>query len=365
MRLSPKPLIQIVLVGVAASAAYFRIPPSIIERYYAGGVYQSLQGLLTEFSNRVSVPLFDILIVLVAVVAVGGWILWIRAARKKRSFSPILRGFGWTLTGAAVIYLWFLGTWGFNYSRPPLETVMAFDASRVTPIAVRELAERAVRETNAGYRAAHDAGFPAIAEVPTPLVDALHAVERQLGRSRPTRPAHPKHSMWSPFFRATGVSGMIDPFFLETLINPDLTGPERPAVLAHEWAHLSGFAPESDASFVGYLAALRADSASQYSAWLALVSEAASQLQPVTRDLVLKDLDAGPRADQQAINKRLEALIRPVERAAWKTYDQMLKSQGVPDGVRSYSRVIRLLIGTGALAKVEPKGSTPPASRTP
>ena len=58
---------------------------------------------------------------------------------------------------------------------------------------------------------------------------------------------------------------------------------------------------------------------------------------------------AGPRQDQEAIRQRLKALVRPVERVAWSTYDQMLKSQGVEEGIRSYSRVIRLLIGSGAL----------------
>ena len=67
--------------------------------------------------------------------------------------------------------------------------------------------------------------------------------------------------IFSAFYRASGVSGQLGPFFLETLLNPDLTGPERPAVLAHEWAHLSGYAPESDASFVGLLAAMRASGA--------------------------------------------------------------------------------------------------------
>ena len=142
---------------------------------------------------------------------------------------------------------------------------------------------------------------------------------------------------------------MLAPFFLETLLNPDLTGPERPVVLAHEWAHLSGFAPEADASFVGILAALGADVPSQYSAWLELVSDASNQLHPVTRGLVLADLGPGPRADLEAIRRRLEALVRPVEQVAWATYDRALKSQGVTDGVRSYSRVVQLLIGTNAL----------------
>ena len=162
--------------------------------------------------------------------------------------------------------------------------------------------------------------------------------------------ATPKWSLLTPFYRASGVSGQLGPFFLETLLNPDLTGPERPAVLAHEWAHLSGYAAESDASFIGLLAALRAGPAAEYSVWLDLVSEATSQLQPVTQRIVLEKLDAGPRADQQAIRERLKQLVRPVERAAWASYDQMLKSQGVAEGIQSYSRVIQLLIGTNALA---------------
>ena len=165
--------------------------------------------------------------------------------------------------------------------------------------------------------------------------------------------------MLSPFYRAAGVSGQLAPFFLETLLNPDLTGPERPAVLAHEWAHLSGYAPESDASFVGYLAAWRAGPAAEYSAWLDLVSESTNQLQPVTQRLVLEKLEAGPRQDQEAIRQRLKALVRPVERAAWSTYDQMLKSQGVEEGVRSYSRVVQLLIGTEALTASRLKPQAP------
>ena len=146
--------------------------------------------------------------------------------------------------------------------------------------------------------------------------------------------ATPKWSVFSPFYRASGVSGQLGPFFLETLLNPDLTGPERPAVLAHEWAHLSGYAPESDASFVGLLAALGAGPAAEYSAWLDLVSESVNQLQPVTQRLVLQKLAQGPRDDQAAIRERLKALVRPVEQVAWSSYDRMLKSQGVEEGVQ-------------------------------
>ena len=230
---------------------------------------------------------------------------------------------------------------------------MTFDRSKVTPQAVRALAEHAIAQANRTHAEAHAAGFPGIYDAPQSLIDSLHSVERDLGRPRPTVVATPKWSVFSPYYRAAGVSGQLGPFFLETLLNPDLTGPERPATLGHEWAHLAGFAPESDASFVGLLAAMRSGPAGEYSAWLDLVSEATRQLQPVTQRLVLQQLAAGPREDQNAIRERLKALVKPVDQAAWATYDKMLRSQGVEGGVQSYSRVIELLIGTDVL-KVPP-----------
>lgn len=332
--------------------------PPTVEQYYARGVYPTLQAHLTSLSNRAALSLFDLTLTLTVAVLIGGWVFYVRRARKQRSLRPIGRGLLTTVTALSIMYLWFLFAWGFNYARQPIEAVVPFDAARVTPQAVRALAEHAVREANRTHAAAHAAGFPSVHDTPRALIDAVHQVERELGRPRATSVASPKTSWLSPFFRASGVSGMLAPFYLETLLNPDLTGPERPVVLAHEWAHLSGYAPESDASFVGYLAALRAGPAAEYSAWLEMVSESVNQLQPVTQRLVLERLEAGPRQDQAAIRERLKALVQPVERAAWSTYDQMLKSQGVEEGVRSYSRVIQLLLGTDVLKVPSPKPPT-------
>ena len=193
-------------------------------------------------------------------------------------------------------------------------------------------------------------GSPACGTCRRRLVTALQETERGLGRPRTSVMARPKYSILVPFFRASSVSGMCAPFFLETLMNPDLTGPERPYVLAHEWAHLSGYAPEDDASFVGLLAALKAGPAAEYSAWLELAFTAIGQLQPVTQKLVMQNLADGPRQDQMAIYRRVvDNRIEFVDRAAWATYDQALRSQGVEEGVQSYSRVVELLLGTDAL----------------
>jgi hypothetical protein len=353
VKFSAKAATQLTLLFIAAIVAL--LPPGAVsvERWYSDWLYPIIQANVTALSNRSPIALFDIAVLGFIVSLLAIWTWSIRLARKKQAMRNLWRGVVATMTVLAVIYLWFIAAWGLNYARPPLERQMTFDASRVTPQAVRALAEHAIAQANRLHAEAHAAGFPGINESPQALIDALHSVEKDLGRPRPTVVATPKWSLFSPFYRASGVSGQLGPFFLETIINPDLTGPERPAVLGHEWAHLAGYAPEADASFVGLLAAMRSGPAGEYSAWLDLVSEATNQLQPVTQRLVLQNLAAGPRQDQNAIRERLKALVKPVDQAAWAAYDQMLRSQGVEEGVQSYSRVVELLIGTDVL-KIPP-----------
>ena len=342
-------LLSVIVMAAALGAATVRVPRAVTLAY-ADRVYPSLQSVLTPLSNRTSLPLFDLVVLALGAGLVVAVVVAVRQAWKRRRFAPLLRVTLLVLTAVSLGYLWFLVAWGENYRRPGVESSLEdFRPGRVTPGAVRALAERAVVEANRLHAPAHGHGFPEIDDAPADLAAALHGVERALGRPTPTVFAVPKRPLTAPYMRAVGVSGMLAPLFLETYLNPDLTGPERPYVLAHEWAHLSGFAPEEDASFVGVLAALQADVASQYSVWLFLVSEAAGQLQPVTRQLVLAALAEGPRRDLEAIEARLRSRIAWLDRASWVAYDRAIKSQGAEAGVAGYGRVVQLLLGSGVL----------------
>ena len=341
--------LQASLVILTAGLLLLPLPAGIVEQYYADWFYPSLQARLTSWSNTSAISLFDVLVTFVAAALIVVWGRTLRLAVRTRSLRVAAPTFIGTVLLGAAVYLWFALAWGLNYSRPPLEDTIGYNAARVTPQGLQLLAERAVDEVNRRYASAHSAGFPTVDELPPALVSALHEVERRLGRPRPTTPGRPKKTLLSLFFRVSGVDGMHAPLLLETLVNPYLTPPERPAVLAHEWAHLSGYAPESDASFVGLLAALRADPPAQYSAWLALFDDAASLLAEADRRRVVQRLDPGPQADRRAIRDRLAARVDVIARASWQTYDQYLKAQGVREGVQSYSRVVQLLIGSGAL----------------
>jgi hypothetical protein len=343
---------RVALVLTAAAAALVPMPAGLVERVFAGWWYPAVQARLTAWSNLSSLSLFDVLIVVVSARLVTAWLRAIGAAFRRRSPWPLGRAVATAITWVAAGYLWFLLAWGMNYARRPIESVVPFDPSRIDVAALRALAWRSSDEVNATHEAAHATGFPEVADVPGDLVRGLHRVEQRLGRPRPTTPTRPKRTGLGLFFRWSGVDGMHAPFLLETLLNPDLTPAERPAVLAHEWAHLSGYAPEDDASFVGLLAAMEADAGARYSAWLAVFDHTVSQLPAVEQRALVARLAPGPRADRAAIASRLRARVDVVARASWQTYDQYLKAQGVREGVRSYSRVVQLLLGSGALDTV-------------
>ena len=112
---------------------------------------------------------------------------------------------------------------------------------------------------------------------------AFSATMRALGHTAAVEPGRLKPSLIGPYFRWAGVDGMISPFTLEVLANPDLLPFERPFVAAHEWGHLAGFGDEAEASFIGWVTCMHADVPMQYSGWLFLLWQARAEVAPPQR----------------------------------------------------------------------------------
>jgi len=345
------------LVGVAAIVALVPVPPELVESVYAGRVYPALQARVTGMSNAVPVALFDLLL---AAVTIGSVALAWRDFRRRAALVALARLARRAVTLAAVLYLGFTVLWGFNYQRIPLEEKLDLDYRAATPQATELLAQRAVAEMNRLYREPRQALADRPDRPDPALAGALTAAARELGRETPVVAARPKRTILDAYFRAASIDGMTDPFFLETLTMSTLLPVERPMVLAHEWAHLAGYADEGEANFVGWLACLRGDAAAQYSAWLFLYSEAAVGLDRAARIRVAAALEEGPRADLRAIAARIRSQVQPTLSAlGWGVYDQYLKANGVERGRESYTDVVRLVLGTSL--GVRRSGVEPPS----
>jgi hypothetical protein len=132
-----------------------------------------------------------------------------------------------------------------------------------------------------------------------------------------------------------------------------------PLVVAHEKAHQRGITNEGEANLVAFLVCSGADDYPylRYSAYLSaatrLIAAASSDL-PEQAESAWELLGEGPRRDLAAVREFWERYHGPMAEIAEKVNDSYLRSQRVPEGVRSYGQVAELLVALdrqGALIK--------------
>lgn len=338
--------LKLLVLAAAVAFAVAPLPRADVERVFSRGIYPVIQPRLTSLTNATPLAWFDVMALFVAGAAAFVWARRLR--HRKTGLLRTLAGLSLdTAVVAAILYFWFLGTWGLNYQREPLRSQLDYDETRIDRDALRRLAIKVTQSLNTLYAEAHASEWPELEAMPAMLAPAFQAAQRDLGMTWYAHPAVPKHSMLNFYFTRVSVDGMTDPFFLETLANQSLLPVERFATIAHEWSHLAGYADESEANFVGWLVCMRASRPAEYSGWLALYGTVMNALPRADREALSRDLEAGPRSDLQAINERIQRQVLPAaNRAGYALYDRFLKAQRVESGIRSYSEVIRLLLGT-------------------
>jgi hypothetical protein len=331
--------LKLAVVALAILAAVVPVSPRVVEDHYSRGLYPAIQTTLTPLSNVVPIALFDV----AAVILLVGIVLGVRRRLRRESVARTLVGSAMTLAViGAVVYLVFLLFWGMNYRRVPLDRKLDFNQARVTQEAARRLGDHAVRSLNATYESAQGPGT----DGPT-LEAAFASAQRMLGAMGSPALGVPKRSLLELYFRKAAIDGMTDPWFLEIIVNPDALRFERPFVVAHEWAHLAGYAHEAEANFVGWLACLEGSPLAQYSGWMAIYENVSASLPRPERATLAAQLDPGPRRDLDSIVARYSRSSPIVRNTARDVYDTYLRANRVTEGIASYTGVIRLIVGAG------------------
>lgn len=337
--------------GVILAAAAAAVAPTSapwVEQVYSRRWYLAAQRVVTPVSGLVGFAFLDLLLAL-GVAGLGAW--WWRGVgrsgpgRRPRAAAAArltLR----TGAAAAALYLVFLALWGLNYRREPLTARLDYDPARVSPAALAALAVESVDRLNALHSPAAAGPWPSFDELPERLGPAFERVQRRLGAGRTAVAGRPKATLLNVWFRRAGIDGMLSPFSLEVLVNRAVLPFERPFLVAHEWAHLAGYANEAEANFVGVLVCFAGDAQSRYNAWLFLSQRLVRHLPPDARDRTWAGLDDGPRRDLRAIAARRQEAVPVLRRSANRVYDRYLRANRVDAGIASYGLVVDLLLGT-------------------
>jgi hypothetical protein len=321
--------LDIALIVFGAIVAVWRPSPEWVEQRFTNGYYPGWQHFWSSFTQAIPFAVGD------AVVLAGVAVIVLALFFAR----PWWRAFVGIAAVAGLYALWFYAGWGFGYDRAPLETRMAYSASRVSPAQVLALRARAIAEMNrlAPLAHAHRQSVD-IAD----LQAAWNPVVERLGDDWTPQVGASKPPLAGWFMDKSGTSGFTNPFTLETQLAPDLLWFERPFSQAHEWGHVAGFNREDEANYIAVLTCLRdRDVVAQYSGWLELFLYLPPKAHYERREFVPQvwaDFDAIRKRNAQFVNLNLS-------RFSWRVYNSYLKTNHVASGVQNYNEVTKLVSG--------------------
>jgi hypothetical protein len=322
--------VSIVLAALALATGLVAPARTAVERVYSTGVYPAIDRTVRSLTDPLPFSLGDVLFIALVTALLAGFGISLARALALRKAAP-LGWFAWrTLVGLALVYVWFLGSWGWNYLRVPVADKLVLHHDRTNEDAVTSLANRTVRELNRYAAAAHRVTYDD-ATTSAKLQPAFEAVIARLGDRTTFTAPPPKPTLFDFFMKASGTH--------EINLDRSTFPFERPATFAHEWGHISGFADESEANYISVLTCTTSsDPLLRYAGWLLVWFNLPSDVHVTQR--------AVPQvyADLEALRKRNERQVKPaVARAQQAAYGQYLRANHVKAGYESYRLFVRLL----------------------
>jgi hypothetical protein len=328
--------------AIAAALALKALSPSPawIESHYSNGLYPALDRAVRACTGGVPFCVSDVLCVAALAWLVRYWIVSLRRSRGARTVAAA-RAIVRTFAAFCLLYVWFLVSWAFNYGRVPLAEKIVVHNERTSGASVDAFADKVVDELSRYARAAHRERPDDDASVAQRLLPTFEATIARLGDRSQFAPPRVKPTVFQPFMQLSATSGFTNPWTHEVNVNAEAFTVERPALYAHEWAHLSGFADEGEANFISAVACTTAhDPLLAYSGWLLVWFNLPPDVHLTHR------LSRTAYRDITAIRDRYQREENAqVARAQQVAYDSYLKSNRVAAGYASYQLFIRWMTG--------------------
>lgn len=337
-------LFDVIAIVAALGIRYLSPSGAWIEIHYSNGLYPAIDRGVRALTGPLPFTLGDVVLLAALAVLVTWWARTLRASRLGRRLPTIGSLALRTVALAALGYLWFDFSWAFNYSRIPLSEKIPVHKERTNEDSVRAFADHVVDELNANVVAAHrelrtrhtDDVSSALA-----LEPRFEKVIARLGDRSTFTPPRVKPTIFQPLFEASATTGLTDPWTHEVNLDASVFAFERPALYAHEWAHVAGFADETEANLIAVLACTTSpDPLLRYSGWTLTWFNLPSDIR-VRHRLKRQAYD-----DIRAVIARYRKHVKPqVERASRLAYDRYLKANRVKAGYESYHLFVRWLAG--------------------
>jgi len=338
-------------LGLAACLVALRVilPAEDIESLYSRGLYPHIRRGLDGVFGWWPVPASAVILVLFVALILYDLR---RQLRKAFTFASKMGRAALSLFRAvSIVVVAFMLLWGFNYGRVPLDQHLNIETRT---LATEELWQE-LEQT---------AKFVSILRTQLPVSDTSSFESLPLSQGTE---GHIRHSLRQQLLNLNlpaanrvrvrqvvpggllhfNTSGVYFPLTGEAHVDAGLHSLQVPFVMAHEMSHGYGITDEGACNFLAWLACTRADNLyiryAGHLTYLRYVGAAVRRRDPEGYRAFRQNLPRAVLADLQSIANNLNRYTEIAPRVRDAVYDSYLKSQGIADGMASYSRIIDLV----------------------
>ena len=337
--------VAVALAGVGL-IVYAKSNPDFLNGAYRDFTVAA-QGFLSRVTSVVPFSIAEILIYLLSAALLAGIVYGIiRLIKKPGRLRFLARAAAVVSLAAAIVFTGFYSLWGLNYQARPLAQSMGLNTEprgAAELVTLNEyLAENAnrlsvcVERDEEGRVCGFDFG------------ETAREVAQQVAKTTGHSEAAAKYVAASVPLSYTEITGMFTFYTGEANVNSNSTPESLPFVMAHETAHRNGIAREDEANFFAFYSLYESDDPLiAYSAYMMALTYCQNKLYAANSEewtRIWGSYGEELRGDYKAYNehwRQYEGKVAEVSQTVNNTY---LQTQGQQDGVKSYGRMVDLML---------------------
>jgi len=334
-------LIQIVFLQVVS---FF---PELIERYYSNGLYVWIakfsRVLFGYFPFSVGDSIYFIVIILILKWVYGQCKIW------KTNWKAIALKVASFLS---IFYFLFHLLWALNYHRTPLFEKMNIEKDYSNADLLKFTTDLIAKTNQIHSQISENKDLKVVFPYSQEQVFAMNLEGYQLlSKELPSfryENASVKKSLISLPLSYMGFGGYLNPFTNEAQVNDKGPMYNFPTTVCHEMAHQLGYASESEANFIGFLASVKNENLYfQYSGYSYALRYCLNNWQIRDEKIfaLLRDkVNPGVLKNFQESNAFWRQYETFIETGFRIFYDNFLKLNQQKDGMEGYSKFVNLMV---------------------
>ena len=348
--------IRVILAGAAlllASAGFMLLASRVpsFAQWYSVNVYSLLVSAIGRLSGMVSFSVSEICIyILLAVFAGSAVYTVIKCIRRKKAKDRLFRWFSGVVLGAGILLFLYTAGCGINYYRTPFSEEEGISVYSYSGDELAQVCMWLTEEVNArSSQVSRDEN--GVMELDAPEGEGAVEAMEKLAETYPSLKGYyprPKRLLVPEVLSVQGLTGIYLPFTIEANYNGDITAYNIPFTVCHELSHLRGFMEEKEANFIAFLACINSERMDfRYSGYLSGWVYCMNALYRTDGEKwmeVREQLDDAALRDLNANNVFWDSYEGPVRETAEQINDTYLRVNGQADGVKSYDRMVDLVV---------------------